>query len=206
MTRTALLLFALSLASPPVLANRGTTRKEDSWLQRGVTKAKARRGYGKLRMGRERPHLELGKMKVQKGAKWQSSGGVVLNPGSKKVLLVRARKEVRDGHSGWTWPKGRMNPGEKAARAAIRETLEESGVQALPVAKISQLRSSKALRHYYLMTKKKDTGKFDSREIVEVRWVSLKAAGKLLDRKLDRKVLVAARTTIRELEKAAALP
>lgn len=213
MTKTIPILLALLLFSAPALANKGgkgRTKPQASWLQRGIKKALANKGYGKLRVVGTRPRLALGLTakpnKTRKPPKWQTAGGVVVDTNTRKVLVVRIRKEAKEGRSGWTWPKGRLDPGEKAPRAAIRETYEETGVQALPVAKIAQLRSNKSLRHYYLMDKLKDTRKFDPKETLEVRWVSLRQAGKLLDRKRDQKVLGAARLAIRELEKAAALP
>ncbi len=41
-----------------------------------------------------------------------------------EFLLVR----TNDGRR-WTFPKGRLEPGEQAAEAALREALEEAGVQ-----------------------------------------------------------------------------
>ena len=209
----ALALLALLSFAPvsPAHASHGSTRPELSWLQRGINKTVQRKGYGKLRVRSTGDvRVVLGKMsKPNKGIKkpkWESAGGVVVDPQARKVLLVRIRKEARGGRSGWTWPKGRVEAGEQSNMAAIRETFEESGVQAEPLAKIAQLRSKKALRHYYLMNKLASAGTFNPKETREVRWVSLKTAGKLLDRERDRKVLAAATTAMRELEAAAALP
>lgn len=207
----ALLVLALSL-SLSAEANKGDTRGEMSWLVRGANKTVERKGYGKLRvLPRSTPQVVLGKMKplknaAIKAAKWQTAGGVVVDPGSKKVLLVRIRKEAKGGRSGWTWPKGRLDPGELPPTAAIRETFEESGVQAQPVAKIAQLRTHKALRHYYLMNKMASARTFTSKETLEVRWVSLKEARVMLQRGRDKAVLKAAATTMKALEAAAALP
>ncbi len=211
MTRTLPILLLTALTAAPALAERGggprPTRKQDNWLQAGVKKVLANRGYGKLRIGKSRPKIQLGKMnKPLKPAKRQTAGGVVVDPASKKVLLVRIRKAAKGGRSGWTWPKGRVDSGERAHGAAMRETYEESGVQALPVAKIAQLKSGDALRHYYLMKKVRDEGRFDPKETLEVRWVSLRRASKMLERSRDQKVLGAARATIKALQKAATLP
>jgi ADP-ribose pyrophosphatase YjhB (NUDIX family) len=55
-------------------------------------------------------------------------GAIVLNDA--QVLLVRQSK----GHSlegQWTIPWGRLEPGESPSSAAVRETLEESGIRAM---------------------------------------------------------------------------
>jgi 8-oxo-(d)GTP phosphatase len=44
-------------------------------------------------------------------------------PDGLQVLLVRSV-----AHDEWSWPKGRLEPGETAAAAALRETAEETGL------------------------------------------------------------------------------
>lgn len=46
---------------------------------------------------------------------------------SDRFLLVHERK-----HPGWYLPAGRVEPGERLVDAAVRETLEESGVEVRP--------------------------------------------------------------------------
>lgn len=211
LTSAPIFLAVTLFLAGPVQANGGNTAGEMCWIQRGVYKTVQRNGYGKLRVKpMVQPQVTLGKMKRLKtpkgGAKWASAGGVVLDPGSNKVLLVRIRKETRGGRSGWTWPKGRLKPGEDPPDAAIRETFEEGGVQAQLVAKIAQMRCPKAMRHYYLMNKMGSGTPLEPRETMEVSWVSLKDAGKVLQGKRDRKVLRAAVITIKLLRKASTLP
>jgi 8-oxo-dGTP diphosphatase len=43
-----------------------------------------------------------------------------------RVLLVRRR--VAEGGLSWQFPAGKIGPGESAADAAVRETLEETGL------------------------------------------------------------------------------
>ena len=54
------------------------------------------------------------------------AGGVVFAPNG-QVLLI-AYPESRGG--GWSFPKGHLDPGETPEVAAVREVLEEGGVQA----------------------------------------------------------------------------
>lgn len=52
-----------------------------------------------------------------------SAGGVVLREGA--VLLIRTR-DLKD-RTVWAFPKGKLNAGETAQQAAIREVEEETG-------------------------------------------------------------------------------
>ena len=207
-TLIILLVMALALAlTTPAQGNPGNTAGDINWLQRGVYKTVERNGYGKLRVkDMAQPPVTLGKMRRSKGAKREFAGGVVVEPASRKVLLVRARKEASAGRKGWTWPRARLDPGEDPADAALRQTSEQCGAQAQLVAKIAQLRAGKVLRHYFLMSTMGGGHAISPSETLEVRWVSLKEAKKMLSRRRDRKVLKAAATTMKALEAAAALP
>jgi 8-oxo-dGTP pyrophosphatase MutT (NUDIX family) len=58
----------------------------------------------------------------------QAAGGVLIRPGlaGLEVMLVH-RKRYDD----WTLPKGKVEPGEQHAQAAIREVREETGCDAV---------------------------------------------------------------------------
>jgi 8-oxo-dGTP diphosphatase len=45
---------------------------------------------------------------------------------NRRVLLVRRR--VREGRLAWQFPAGKVEPGESASEAAVREALEEVGL------------------------------------------------------------------------------
>jgi bis(5'-nucleosidyl)-tetraphosphatase len=56
----------------------------------------------------------------------RQAGAIVVRPGTPlKVLLVRAKKNPAQ----WIFPKGHIEPDESAENAAVRELLEEAGVQ-----------------------------------------------------------------------------
>lgn len=130
---------------------------------------------------------------------WQTSGGVVIDPECGDVLLVKNRRERREGFNGWTWPKGLIDPGEGPIFAALREIVEEAGVQAEPIGRIAVIETKRALRHYFLLSKIRD-GLDHHGETLRIRWASLDDAKRLLERKRDRRVLKAASKMIRQLE------
>ena len=131
---------------------------------------------------------------------WQTSGGVVVDVASGRLLLVRSRRELKEGKSGWTWPKGLIDSGEGPIYAAIREIAEESGVIAEPVAHLGVLLTRHAQRHYFLLTKIRQNAQSDA-ETLEVRWVLPSEAESLLDRKRDHEVLRLARVRLKRLER-----
>lgn len=53
----------------------------------------------------------------------RSAGGVVLR--QQEVLLIRV-SDIK-GRPVWSFPKGRLDPGETPAQAAVREVMEETG-------------------------------------------------------------------------------
>jgi len=118
-----------------------------------------------------------------------------------RLLLVRNRRELREGRSGWTWPKGRIDPGEGPVFAALREISEEAGVLAEPIVRIALIETRRALRHYYLLSAIR-RGMGYGRETLEVRWVRPHKAARLLDRKRDRFVLRAAGRAIDALQQS----
>lgn len=59
----------------------------------------------------------------------EAAGGVVIHDGvsGPQVLVVH-----RVRHGDWSLPKGKLDPGERAEDAAVREVEEETGVRAIP--------------------------------------------------------------------------
>ncbi|KAJ1503647.1 mRNA-decapping enzyme subunit 2 [Coelomomyces lativittatus] len=54
-------------------------------------------------------------------------GAIILNPNLDKVLLVKGWKSKT-----WSFPKGKINQNEKEVDCAIREVLEETGLDVTP--------------------------------------------------------------------------
>ena len=111
---------------------------------------------------------------------WSTAGGVLWN--GSRVLLVKNHKD------GWTWPKGRVDPGETEEQAAVREVQEESGYIGVPIRKLSTLKNENVTRFYYLMRPLRSSGVHDH-ETLEVQWVKPGGAKKLLTSKNDLRVL-----------------
>jgi 8-oxo-dGTP diphosphatase len=112
----------------------------------------------------------------------RAAGGVVLRDGA--VLLVH-RPEYDD----WTFPKGKLDPGESWEDAARREVEEETGLDCEPGKEVGRSfytdsrGRSKEVRYYRM----KPGGEAEARnEIDEVRWVSLEDAPSVLSYARDR--------------------
>ncbi len=105
-------------------------------------------------------------------------------------------------------PKGLVDPGEKALEAALREVREETGITAVPITKLADIkyvyvrswgdgeRVFKIVSFYLLQY---ESGRIDNLseemrvEVARARWVPLEDAGKLLayrgEKQMARKAL-----------------
>lgn len=120
----------------------------------------------------------------------EAAGGVVcrLHGGGWQVALVHRPK-----YDDWTFPKGKLEPGELAEQAALREVEEETGLvcrlgeELLPVSYLDQQRRRKRVR-YWVMTV--EGGAFEpNTEVDELRWLDLETAHDQLTYPHDRAVL-----------------
>jgi 8-oxo-dGTP diphosphatase len=129
----------------------------------------------------------------------EAAGVVVFRKGP-HVLLVHRPK-----YDDWSFPKGKLDPGEHATTAAVREVAEETGLDVRlgpPLSPQSyQVRNGQTrdkVVHYWAgrLVGGDDVSTYrPNEEIDDVRWVPLDKAAKLLTYPRDR----------RTLEKAAAL-
>jgi 8-oxo-dGTP pyrophosphatase MutT (NUDIX family) len=117
----------------------------------------------------------------------RAAGGVVWRsgPGNSVEYVVVHRPAYDD----WTFPKGKVDPGETEEEAALREVAEETGMRCRllrPLGTTSYLdRKGRAkVVYYYLM--KAVSGRFTpNTEIDEVRWLTVGPASELLTYKRD---------------------
>jgi 8-oxo-dGTP pyrophosphatase MutT (NUDIX family) len=85
-------------------------------------------------------------------------GGIVARDDGK--LLMRLVAGRYDGE-GWTWAKGKPDPGETAEEAAQREVLEETGCHAEIVARLPGEHPARtSVNVYFVMRPTADTGRF----------------------------------------------
>lgn len=123
----------------------------------------------------------------------QAAGGVIWRrspSGELEVLLVH-----RPRYDDWTVPKGKLDPHEGHAQAALREVEEETGLRCTlgPELVSTSYRDRKGRPkqvRYWAMTPAGGTFT-PTEEVDEVRWAGVDAAGSLLSYERDRAVLAA---------------
>jgi len=143
-------------------------------------------------------------LKQPRQRKKRSFGGVVINERN-EVLLVEPRNHF-DGYV-WTFPKGRPDPGEEPETTALREVLEETGVEAAIICLLpGTFIGGTTENSYYLMAPLDEKGKF-GKETQAVRWATMQKAVDLIGkttndigRKRDSAVLTAAFETLHHLK------
>ncbi|HKA23208.1 MAG TPA: NUDIX hydrolase [Blastocatellia bacterium] len=124
-----------------------------------------------------------------------AAGGVIIDSRATppRLLLVH-----RPRYDDWSFPKGKLDPGETVEEAAIREVLEETGIQCKIVRKIETLRysyqTSKGRRrpkvvHYFLMAPLTDEIRVPGAEVDRAEWLDLEAALGMLTYERDRELL-----------------
>ncbi len=117
--------------------------------------------------------------------KWSSAGGVVCD-GEDRVALVEQRDRKNRWH--WTLPKGRIDAGESAETAALREVYEESGLRARIVRLLVMHEGRLHFTYFYEMALVADDGEHDA-ETRKVRFVPLVEAVELVDSRRDLEAL-----------------
>ncbi len=126
-----------------------------------------------------------------------SSGGAVVavRDGSPHVALIATRGRTR-----WGLPKGAVSEGETSEQAALREVLEETGLQAEIVKPLDTIeyffRAGDTLIHkrvdFYLMRYMGGELTPQLSEVDDVEWVELSAAIQRASFDSERKLLEAA--------------
>lgn len=112
----------------------------------------------------------------------------------------------------WVLPKGLVDPGERAAEAALRETYEETGLRCRVEAKIADVRyvytwaGERVFKivSFYLM--RPSAGRIGAippgmeHEVAEARWLPLDEASALLTHRSERDVAARAASAIADRE------
>jgi len=123
-----------------------------------------------------------------------AAGAVITRPGDQGTEFLLIHRHLRDD---WTFPKGKVDPGENLVGAAVREVREETGFAI-------QLGMPLPTQHYQANGIPKDVnywhatilkGEFSpNEEVDEIRWLTFDAAKALLTYAHDADVLLAAST------------
>jgi 8-oxo-dGTP diphosphatase len=124
-----------------------------------------------------------------------AAGAVVFRPGG-EVLLVHRPK-----YDDWSFPKGKLDPGEHPAAAAVREVEEETGLRVrlgvpLPGQRYEVVTGTKHVSYWVArVLGHDDVSDYDvNEEIDEVAWLSVDDALVRLTYERDRRTLVQARS------------
>jgi 8-oxo-(d)GTP phosphatase len=121
----------------------------------------------------------------------RAAGGVVRSPVDGRVQTVLVHRPRYDD---WSFPKGKLVEGESFEQAALREVLEETGLECRIDAELPPLRyfdqdgRPKVVR-YWSMDVLDGTDLRPTDEVEEARWCTLTEARKLLSYDRDREVL-----------------
>ena len=128
-----------------------------------------------------------------------SSGGIVFRPAgmTHEVALIRVARS--GGEEVWALPKGWVEKGEDLEQAAVREVMEETGLEAKILRKLTEIayefyssadrtRISKTVHLFLLEYVRGNTADHDE-EVEEARWFPLQEAMRTLTYKNEREAL-----------------
>lgn len=125
-----------------------------------------------------------------------AAGGIIVDESTadRRVLLVH-----RPRYDDWSFPKGKLDPGETVEQAALREVREETGLKCRiirPLAVLSyqyRTRLTGTLKpkvvHYFLMGAISRRIKVPGDEVDFAEWFTFEEASRKLTYSQDREVL-----------------
>ena len=127
----------------------------------------------------------------------EAAGGVIVRDapegtggeGGTEVCLVH-----RPRYDDWTFPKGKLDPGESFETAALREVEEETGLictleSELPSTEYRDNKDRDKIVRYWQMEVDEDPGFVPNNEVDELRWLPMAEAAELLTYERDRALL-----------------
>ncbi|SPM37906.1 NUDIX hydrolase, partial [Mycobacterium numidiamassiliense] len=123
-----------------------------------------------------------------------AAGAVLWQPGSADSADPELEVAVihRPRYDDWSLPKGKVDPGETAPVAAVREVLEETGQHCILARRLDTVSYpiDQGVKKVYYWAARSLGGEFTpGKEVDELLWLPVAAAMKKLDYAQDRKVL-----------------
>ena len=121
----------------------------------------------------------------------QAAGGVVMRKGPEETEIAVVHRPRYDD---WSFPKGKLDPGETFEEAALREVREETGLTCrlgpeLAFAHYEDNEGRPKVVRYWLMAVIEDAGFEPNDEVDELRWLTPSEATELLTYSRDRKLV-----------------
>ena len=121
----------------------------------------------------------------------EAAGGVVMRKGPEETEIAVVHRPRYDD---WSFPKGKLDPGETFEEAALREVREETGLTCrlgpeLAFAHYEDNKGRPKLVRYWLMAVIDDPGFEPNDEVDELRWLAPADARELLTYERDRELL-----------------
>lgn len=121
----------------------------------------------------------------------RAAGGVVCRPGPAGLLEVAVVH--RPAYDDWSLPKGKLEPGEEAVEAALREVEEETGYVCELLEEVGCVRyrdhkgRDKTVCYWRMEVRE---GRFSpGQEVDELRWLTVEEAAGILSYGHDRSLL-----------------
>jgi 8-oxo-dGTP pyrophosphatase MutT (NUDIX family) len=134
-----------------------------------------------------------------------SAGGVLVKMIRGRATVAAIRPQGKNAGT-WALPKGNIDPGETPAETAVREVLEETGVQGRLVEKLGDVKYTytrrggervfKVVSFYLLRAGRGRLGEIEEAmrvEVAEARWLPLDEAPRLLAYGGERQMAAKAR-------------
>lgn len=120
----------------------------------------------------------------------RAAGAIVCRPAGNEAQVVLVHRPKYDD---WSFPKGKLNPGEHVLLAAVREVAEETALQVTLGRRLPPVRYTVAdapKRVDYWVATVAAAGAFEAgSEVDEVTWAAAKAAAKQLSYERDMQTL-----------------
>ena len=126
-----------------------------------------------------------------------SAGGVVYRREDEGIEMALAARRTRRGELAWGLAKGAIEPGESEEQAAVREVLEETGLEVDVEADLGDIRyfyvwegvRVRKRVHFFLMRMTGGDVAHHDTEMEDVRWFPLRSAAKRAAYKGEREVI-----------------